>query len=271
MERSCVAADRWPNRIVAIAASCRTGSNVLATALTKTGALGTVREGFSQGVHQRFLTLEQQEVPSLRQLLEARSRRHTVPPSSYTTDEILAVLDQIGRQQTGAEGVLCLKLMWGDYAHVLLARALDLSDWGAPITWLRIRRLDHLHQAVSWSKAIQSDPWTSASTARSAPLFDPQLIEDCLTMAKTWDASWDSYFKSLGIQPFTVHYEDRSTAYEATIRTAFDHLGLADHAVPPAQLYQQADAINDDWLQRFQARQAIRAETPVACHDITQS
>lgn len=270
LERSCVAADHLPNRIVAIAAGCRTGSSLLAAALTKTGALGTVKEVMSKDMFRRLLILKRKGRPPLRQLLEARSRLHTVPPSSYTVDEILAVLDQIGRQQTGPQGVLCLKVMWGDYARVLLARGLDLGHWGAPITWLRIRRLDHLRQAVSWSRAIQSDQWTTASSARSAPLFNPQLINHYLNMAKAWDASWDDYFNELGIQPCTIHYEDLSAAYEATIRAVFDHLGLADHAVPTAQLSRQADAINDDWLQRFQNWQASLAQTPEASDDMTQ-
>ena len=223
MEQSCVAADLWPSRILAIAASCRTGSNLLTAALAKTGALGKVKAMFTEDTLRRLMIPELlQGSPALRQILEARSSGQSVHRSSYSTDDILALLDWLGRNQTGAQGVLSLKLMWGDYKRVLLARGLDLGHWAAPVTWLRIRRLDHVRQAVSWSRAVQSGQWTSASSARSAPLFNPQLINHYLNMAKAWDASWDDYFNELGIQPCTIHYEDLSAAYEATIRAVFD-------------------------------------------------
>jgi LPS sulfotransferase NodH len=196
--------------------------------------------------------------PTLRQILEGRSVGQTMHRSSYSTDEILAVLDRIGRRLTGPQGVLSLKVMWSDYERVLLARGLDLGHWGAPVTWLRIRRLDHVRQAVSWSRALQTGQWNSASSSRLSPLFNPQQIENCLAMAKDWDASWDSYFNRLGIQPFTLHYEDLSADYKATICDVFDHLGLSDHAIPPAHLRRQADFLNENWLKQFEAWQANR-------------
>lgn len=262
---SSVAADRWPSRVVVLAASCRTGSNLLAAALARTGAIGRIKEVLGEDALQRWSCLDlPQGRPSLRQILMARSPVQTVPRTAYSREEIVAVLDRIGRRETGAQGVLSLKVMWSDYAGVLLTRGLDLCHWGAPITWLRIRRLDHERQAVSWSRAVQTGQWTGAVSARSAPTFQPEQIAHYLAMARKWDAGWDSYFQERGIQPFTIHYEDLSTAYEATIRAVFDHLALADHAVPPAQLRRQADALNETWLRQFQAWQASQPRASVA-------
>lgn len=249
-----VAVDPWPSRVVVLAASCRTGSNLLATALARTGVMGNVKEMLGEAALQRLSCLDlPQGRPSLRQLLEARSPGQPVSRTVYSKEEIVDMLDRIGRRETGAQGVLSLKVMWGDYAGVLLARGLDVSYWGVPITWLRIRRLDHERQAVSWSRALQTGQWTSAGSARSIPTFQPEQIAHYLAMARKWDAGWDNYFQALGIQPFAIHYEDLSNAYEATIRAVFDHLGLVDHAVPPPPLRRQADALNENWLRQFQA------------------
>jgi LPS sulfotransferase NodH len=267
-----VAADRWPSRVVVLAASCRTGSTLLAAALARTGAMGRrAHELFHEEALRRLSNLEMlQARPSLRQILEARSPGQAMPRSAYSTEEIVKMLDRIGRRETGAQGVLSLKVMWGDYAGVLLARGLDFNYWGAPITWLRIRRLDHERQAVSWSRAAQTGQWTSAGSARSIPTFRPEQIAHYLAMARKWDEGWDNHFQALGIQPFTIHYEDLSDAYEATIRALYDHLGLADHAVPPAPLRRQSDTLNENWLRQFKAWQASWPHASVVSSDGTR-
>lgn len=234
--------------------------------------MGGTRELFHEEALRRWSNLKLlQGRPSLRQILEARATGQAPPRSAYSTEEIVALLDWIGRRETGAKGVLSLKVMWNDYEGVLLRRGLDFHHWDAPINWLRIRRLDHVRQAVSWSRAHQTGQWTSTTLTRSAPTFDPEQIEHYLAKAREWDAGWDAYFQGLGIQPFTIHYEELSDAYETTIRAVFDHLGLADQAVPPPPLQRQADALNADWLKRFQAWQASRLQAPLASSGTTQA
>ncbi len=92
-----------------------------------------------------------------------------------------------------------------------------------------------------------------------SPLFNHQQNENCLAKPKDWDTSRDSYFNGLGIKPFTLHDEDLSVDY-ATIPDGFDHLGPADHAIPPTDLRRQADSLNENWPKRFEAWQETRVD-----------
>lgn len=67
------------------------------------------------------------------------------------------------------------------------------------------------------------------------------------------EAGIQEFFTEGGIAPLNIFYEDFVQEYEQTIRIILDYLDLDSRSVtiaPPA-LTKLADAISEEWVQRF--------------------
>jgi LPS sulfotransferase NodH len=68
------------------------------------------------------------------------------------------------------------------------------------------------------------------------------------------DASWQEYFNSAQVRPFTIVYEDFVTNYDETLRAVFHHLGLDEHCKETwkkPRMRKQADDLSEQWVQQF--------------------
>ena len=173
-------------------------------------------------------------------------------------------------QGTTPNGVFGAKIMWGyfeDFVNKLRAipgyEELSVADLLSTVFpnlhYISITRLDKVRQAVSFEKAIQTNIWVT--TEETAPFmgklrFDFARIDALVHVIESHEAAWQHYFAENGIIPFTVIYEELVAAYEQTSVRVLHELNVP---VPeslqftPRRLKQQADALSEEWIQRYYA------------------
>jgi len=67
------------------------------------------------------------------------------------------------------------------------------------------------------------------------------------------EAGIQEFFTEGNITPLNIFYEDFVQEYDQTIRTILDYLGLDSRSatVVPPSLAKTADAVSEEWVQRF--------------------
>ena len=164
-------------------------------------------------------------------------------------------------------GVFGTKVMWdylpdltGKLAALPGGHGLDdrsLLERAFPgLRCLWIWREDVVAQAVSWSKAIQTNVWSAADQRAPAtvpPRFDFDQIHELVREAKAGRAGWERWFEAHGIQPLPMRYEDLVADKAGTTRRALAFLGIevpADLRIQESTA-KQADALNQEWAARY--------------------
>jgi LPS sulfotransferase NodH len=218
----------------------RTGSQLLAHLLWRSGAVGFPNEWFWRDV-----------------MACARAAWGTTTWSEY--------LGRVLEEGTSATGVFAAKVMWG-YMHELLVDLRRLRQYDADdlavlrsffpdprFVWLR--RTDFVAQAVSFAKATQTSQWTAYQSATAEAKFDFQQIEDLYRVVRAHDRDWRRWFAAHGIEPYRVVYEELAAAPEQIGREVLAALGLelqpGGSLDAPPELTPQADAVNAAWSARY--------------------
>jgi len=162
-------------------------------------------------------------------------------------------LTELLRRKTGPNGVFGFKLH-----NDQLSQQLQDLDWEVRFPGLRyihITRRDRLRQAVSFSKAIQSEQWASTHDHNGRePRFDPEELRWCLRNIELQEQRWEEHFARHGIQPLRVAYERLVRRQERTLRETLRFLGLElppGARIPPPTLRRQADSHSELWVRRL--------------------
>lgn len=241
-----------------ICATQRSGSNLLCHALSDTGVAGHPEEYFLTGPPEAF-------PPGWKFWEEGPlAVKHGV----RTRAEYLDLVCRVGSTPNGVFGA---KLMFNNVEHVLdkfrempAFTGLDAADiFHAVFPGLRVVHLtrnDRVRQAVSWARAAQDGVWvvTDAKPARAPamkPLYSYDFIADLLGLIEAGERGWLLVYEALGIEPLHVTYEQLtdSATYVETVRSVLEHLRVwrRDVDIYPPRTRRQADALNEEWAQRF--------------------
>lgn len=193
-----------------------------------------------------------------------------------TYDEYLAAVLAHG---TTPNGVFGAKLLWSYFDELLAAlRALtglydepDAAVLEAAFprpAYVWIRREDVVAQAVSWSKAAQTDAWRAEQPEHAEPAFDADQIDALVRVARVHNGAWRRWFAQHGIRPLALTYERLCAEPEATTREVLAFAGVeapaeAEIAVPDG-LERQANGTSENWGRRYRAvAHACRPRLPV--------
>lgn len=127
-----------------------------------------------------------------------------------------------------------------------------------PCTYLYLHRRDKIRQAISFLRARQSGVWRvehSDANHSEAPRFDAEAIDRYRARFIQQDAFWTQYFREGNISPLTLYYEDIvADDRSAVVRRILNYLQIAqgtDVAIHPPQTIKQADAISEEWYDRY--------------------
>jgi LPS sulfotransferase NodH len=213
-----------------IASSFRSGSTLLCVKLWETGLLGAPWE---------YLNFYN-EMPLMKARLKPES------PEDYIA-KLLAC-------RTSRNGVFGVKAHFHDFSTAL-ARYKILPQKLSPRTYIYINRRDKLAQAVSMTKARQSESWTSlAAPKRKALHYSKQEIARCFEEAKRQECGWRQWFRDHGITPTVIDYEDLVADPTKVVGTVVDALGVGsdrpDKVLVP-KIEKQSDDINANWIDQF--------------------
>ncbi|RPJ28388.1 MAG: hypothetical protein EHM33_04700 [Chloroflexi bacterium] len=119
-------------------------------------------------------------------------------------------------------------------------------------------RRNKVRLAVSWWKAIQSQQWhrlpgAAPQTADLSEAYSFDAIDHLYCESTMREAGIQELFSEGNIAPLTIVYEDFIQEYEKTVRKVLKFLELDTIKVeiPPPHFVPTADALSEEWVQRF--------------------
>ena len=188
----------------------------------------------------------------------------------WQTNSAHAYLNRVLAHSKGENNVLGIKVMrlyWQNFIADLskakrspaLSEFALLNDCFPNLKFIWITRRDKVRQAISWMKFLQGAAWywTDDTPQKMEELkFKPDVIRAFIAQTAVHETAWLQFFKTNKITPFIVVYEDFVQSYEETTKSILRYLeipypkGLKFEA---RQLKQQADALTDEWVQKYLA------------------
>jgi len=226
----------------------RTGSTLLCGLLRSTGIAGQPESYFRQADESDYAE---------------RWRTPREPDGSFDYLEFVRAAVTAGSSDNG---VFAARIMWGTMDRIttrlrdayvdhsatdleLLRRSLGRTRF------VNLCREDVVAQAVSWTRAEQTNYWQDADQApvRSEPRFDFDAIHGFVRLIHEHESAWRTWFATLDIQPHLVLYEDLVADTSGITRSILEFFGLRlpNDLLITHGYRRQADEINLDWTQRY--------------------
>jgi trehalose 2-sulfotransferase len=176
-----------------------------------------------------------------------------------------AHLERTFQMGTTDNGVFAAKLMWNqlpdveqhaaalaDFAGLTGAELLD-ALFGHP-SYIWMRRLDKVRQAISMWRALQTRTWRlenpDAGDERPRLYYSFDGIEHLRRRLSADDEAWGRHFLSSGIDPLELYYEtDVKSEPVAAVTRVLAHIGvdLPPRWEPEARMVRQSDGLNEGW------------------------
>jgi LPS sulfotransferase NodH len=242
-----------------VAANQRSGSTLLCRALAATGLAGRPEEYFLTGPPEGFppgWTFWEEGIFAL-------------PHGKMTREEYLDLVFRLG---TTPNGVFGAKMMWNNVPWVLeklhemprfsgVDRAAAFGRLFPNLHVIRLTRRDRVAQAVSWARAAQDGVWVVSDSEPAAPTGEPHYVHEFISglegLLVEGEVGWPDLCAELGVTPFDVMYEELvdPATYATTVRSVLEYLGVDARTVtiPPLATHRQADALNEEWVRRYEA------------------
>lgn len=170
---------------------------------------------------------------------------------------------------TTPNAVFGSKMMWGYLADLIPKLAAIVGVEAADpflvlhaafphLRYVWLTRRDKVRQGISFYRALETKIWRSTDlddqTAVDPP-FNFEAIDRLVQLSTLEDDSWREYFQRHGVEPLVVAYEELAAAPVEETAAVLAYLGLPT-ARPPKGSWQhqrQADALTDEWAERYRA------------------
>lgn len=236
-----------------VCATPRSGSSFLCETLARTDMAGYPQEFFWEGFEPSW------------------ARRWDVSdPEAYLRSAM--------REGTSPNEVFGAKIMWSHLAY-FVRRFLTDGEQSIPealsrkfpnLHYVWISRRDTVAQAVSYSRALQTQVWNETGgrpVLAADPVFDFDAITRLIQEADAHNTAWQEFFIQHDIKPFHVVYEDFVAHPQAYARDILRFLGVPFREplmLRSARLRKQADGLSQEWIERYREMAAQRSlTTPV--------
>ena len=221
-------------RTYVVAASPRSGSNLLGHLLMSTKVLGSPFEYFHP-VHAR-----------------------TWMPLLGVSD-FQSMIEGIQARRTSPTGWFGVKSHWFQFRRLLANE--PLMRFLAIERYIEIRRRDRLAQAISWVMARQTNAWISFQDRETQPQYDFAAIQSAVAAVQTEVEGWDRFFTQRKIPRLVIHYEDLVERPRGIMKQLLQRFDLQGADIAPGSRFpkRQASEINAEWRERFLKDLAERA------------
>jgi LPS sulfotransferase NodH len=247
-----------------VCATPRSGSTLMCEMLARTGVAGRPQEYFEalratgrrRQPREYFAGVDDPDVLAL---------LPPIAPPAREGEPFEQRLRTVVREGTTPNGVFGAKLMWGHQAD-LQARLRALPGLGrlgpverlaavlGDVRYVFVRREDVVAQAISLWRAVQTDAWRAEEEDGHQPQYSFAGVDHLVRMLRGHDRSWRRWFRSHGVEPLELRYEEIAGDPAAAIRRTLEHVGVADElrgALPEPPLRRQADAVSSAWAERY--------------------
>jgi LPS sulfotransferase NodH len=216
-----------------VASSYRSGSTYFCSLLWKTGVLGAPAEYLNTG--------------DGRQLREVMARRlQPTSPEDYFK-KLLA-------RRTSSNGVFGVKAHYHHFEQAL-TWCPSMLDLLSPVLYIYLTRHDHIAQAVSMAKAMQTDRWTSMDPeARAVLRYDGSLIRRCLEDIHCQKIGWLRWFELNSVTPLVLNYEELIANTGDVVKKVMQFLKISQTGScenHPPSVEKLGDRVNVEWAARF--------------------
>jgi LPS sulfotransferase NodH len=239
-----------------ICASARTGTNLLATALRRTGVAGWPFEYFSAELANQPFML---------------SRLGNIAASAGAPD-FAARLPLIIRAGSTDNGVFGSTVHWVQMKNLMAAighagepilppspdAVASLSASFPGLRFIQLTRQNTVAQAISHYRAMKTGRWSELARepAAAAPVdlpFDEATILRLKQGAETDAAGWEAFLAGRPEPKLALTYEALSADFHETIRRVLEFLDIraSEVNIPPPNFRRQADALSLEWEDRI--------------------
>jgi LPS sulfotransferase NodH len=244
-----------PRTSYLICATPRTGSYLLCDALRTTGIAGRPTEYFSLGYERHWSKIW--NTPDHESYLRHVIDTTTTPNGVFGVKSHPWQFDLFCRRTAARAPVPYVE------------RPDVLAKWFPDLHYVWLRRRDKLHQAISYSRSIQTNVWWDAD-APPAPYdepkpealrFDFDLITQSVARMVEEDDMWRRFFAAIGVEPLAIDYEDLVTDVGAATLSVLELLGVqnqlpAEFALAEPTFRRQSDETTLAWERAY--RQELR-------------
>jgi LPS sulfotransferase NodH len=254
-----------PRRAYLVCATPRSGSTLLCEMLVASGVAGRPAEhvetlrllGRPSEPREYFAGVKDREMLDMLPV-SAPPQPHHVP--------IAERLEAVLRDATTPNGVFGTKVMWGYFADLqerlaelpALASLDDAARLGAVlghVRYVHVSRHDHVAQAISMWRAVQTRAWRAETDDACEPVYSFAGIDHLVRMLDAHDDAWSAWFAEHAAAPLSVSYDEIAADPAGTLRRTLDFLGVRDdlEVQPPAEppLRRQAGAQSAEWAERY--------------------
>lgn len=217
-----------PLQFYIIASTPRSGGTYIAQRLWRTGTMGAPHEYF--------------DFYSTMLKLVARLQPETLP----------LYLDSMMPLRTSANGVFGVKIHFDHLQFMLLSGASNHLT-GAKIIY--VERRNHIAQAISHARALQTGQWNSLNTTPKAePFYNPDLIRRCLNHLAAQRRGWQTYFEQQNLSPLRIDYDSFVADPDRITKELVKRMDIPTAPISPVALPEiqpQSDSLNSAWAERF--------------------
>lgn len=266
---------RTPRSAYLLCAGARTGSNLLASALRRTGVGGMPFEYFNADMMNDEVVL----------------RELGLTAGPVDVGALAARLDAIVRTGTTSNGIFGATVHWWDLERLfgalhrsqgrVLASSSAATDglraFFPDLRYVWLRRENKVAQAISHYLATRSGTWHR--WVREAPRkqqgaaeipFDFTAIKEMVATAEAEESGWRGFLADSAQQTLCLSYEELAADYVGAVARVltFMDVTLPKQEIPPPAFLRQADARSLEWerLYREQSGEAAPEVTLARAH-----
>jgi len=192
------------------------------------------------------------------------------PPDGTPLEPLSDRWPRVLEAGTGSNGVFGLKVMFyqaerleRDLPAVLGKPGRALADVLAEILcdskYIYLTRRDHLRQAVSLVRAMQTKQWRSLDQAVRREEYDRAAIDEAMESLVGEERLWENFFTRQHLRPYRLTYEDFERDPGTAVAGILRHLGhgpIETVSLPPSRHRRQADDVTEDWVRCYRAGSA---------------
>jgi LPS sulfotransferase NodH len=234
-----------------ICTSPRTGSTLLADALTSTKIAGSPDEYFDIHEHNEAYWKKKLAIADDASYLDSVVGAATTPNGVFGLKLHQHQCEALQRKLGFA-----YSRETGQTHNAFIAES--LTERFSSIKYVWLRRRNKVAQGISYYRAERSGVWRKLKGLKGLsnpePLrFEFGKIDRCVRAVEDMDQKWRSFFQENRLAPLVVVYEDFVKSHDRTVRAILAFLGLGNQyiALPEPRLVRQADQVSLDWEQQY--------------------
>jgi trehalose 2-sulfotransferase len=191
--------------------------------------------------------------------------------SNWATNNLKEYIYCLKEKRTDKNGVLGINAHFYQLEKVFISNNLQMESFFPNLKYIYISRKNHLEQAISFVRALQTNRWVSIEEEQQPPQFNLKKIEYHIEKIKMEELSWEQYFSQRNLSPFKITYEEFSQHYETILKQVLKFLEIdvpPNLEIPQPLLKKMSDNTTLEWKSAYMRQnneQQVAKSTSKTC------